>query len=247
MTGLSLWALVAGVTLFAGTTQTIAGFGFALLAVPTLSLVLPPVEAVAICAVLGVTNAALVASNAFRDVPWKLVVLLLAGSVAGMPLGLRILLGISPDALRILVGVVTALMAATIALGLRWQPRRRMTLAAGFISGILSTSCGINGPPIVLHLQASGLTTARFRSALSSFFLLNGVFSLGAFALSGVLDARALERAGAALPLLLAGNWLGHRLVAHLDAAAFRRFVLLLLGLTSTAVAVHALVGLRGG
>ncbi len=246
MTGLLLLTMVSGVTLVAGTVQTVAGFGFALLAVPLLSLVLSPIEAIATCAILGVSNAAIVAAGSVRDVPWKLVLLLLAGSVLGMPFGLKILLGFPPDTLRLLVGVVAVSMALAIAFGARWQHRRRSSLLAGFVSGVLSTACGLNGPPIVLHLQAAGITTSRFRAAISTFFLLNGVFSLTAFSVSGVLDRPALERAAVALPMLLAGNWLGHRLVPRLDPASFRVLVLLLLGLSSTAVAVDAVLRLVG-
>ena len=121
--------------------------------VPIMMTVLGVVDTVALAALLGILNATLVARAAFRHVPWRTVLLLLVGSVVGMPIGLWLLLGLPAEALRAMVAVSSILMAAGIAWGLRWRaPGTAGVLGVGLVSGILSTSTAMNGPPIVLFL-----------------------------------------------------------------------------------------------
>jgi hypothetical protein len=151
-----------------------------------------------------------------------------------MPLGLVVLLFAPQDLLRLTVGVAAIVMAAAIAMGLRYGGGARAgELVAGGISGALNTSTGMNGPPVVLYLQTQGFATAEFRGALSSFFFLSGAATLLTFAATGVITVEALALGAASLPAVLAGNWAGHQLLGRLSDAAFRRAVLLLLMATA--------------
>jgi hypothetical protein len=234
--------LVIFVTLVAAMVQTVAGFGFSLLAVPALAIFMEPAQAVPLSAMLSFVNANRVAQQTRGETPWRLVLLLLVGSLFGLPLGLQVLLYLSPDLLRFLVGTVSALMALAIAVGFRWPHSDRASFLTGFVSGILSTSTAINGPPIVLYLQAAGLRAEVFRGALSNLFVLNGIFALGSFLIAGLIGYDSLKLLLLGLPFLFVGHWCGERLLNLLDAERFRSFVLLLLGMASTAIAIAALL-----
>ena len=86
-------------------------------------------------------------------------------------------------------------MAVAIGLGLRWAGSGPSSLLTGFVSGILATSTAINGPPIVLYLQATSLGPAAFRAAMSNLLVLNGIFSTTGFVVAGV-DAVVADVAG---------------------------------------------------
>lgn len=234
--------LVILVTLLAAMVQTVAGFGFSLLAVPALTMFMEPAQAVPLSAMLSFLNANRVAQQTRGETPWRLVLLLLLGSLVGLPLGLQVLLYLSPDLLRFLVGTVSASMALAIAVGFRWPHSDRASLLTGFVSGILSTSTAINGPPIVLYLQAAGLRPEVFRGALSNLFVLNGIFALGSFGIAGLIGYGSLQLLLVGLPFLFVGHWWGERLLDRLDADRFRSFVLVLLGIASTAIAIAALL-----
>ena len=230
------------VTLVAAMVQTVAGFGFSLLAVPTLAMFMEPAQAVPLSAMLSFLNANRVAQQTRGETPWRLVVLLLVGSLVGLPFGLQVLLYLSPDVLRFLVGAVSALMALAIAIGFRWSHSDRASLLTGFVSGVLSTSTAINGPPIVLYLQAAGLRPEVFRGALSNLFVLNGIFALAGFVAAGLIGSDSLQLLLAGVPFLFLGHWWGSRLLERLDPDRFRAFVLVLLGIASAAIAVAALL-----
>ena len=229
-------------TLVAAMVQTVAGFGFSLLAVPTLAIFMEPAQAVPLSAMLSFLNANRVAQQTRGETPWRLVMLLLVGSLVGLPIGLQVLLYLSPDLLRVLVGTVSALMAAAIAIGFRWPHSDRASLLTGFVSGLLSTSTAINGPPIVLYLQAAGLRPEVFRGALSNLFVLNGIFAIGGFILAGLIGTESLLLLLAGIPFLFLGHWVGDRLLDRLDADRFRSFVLVLLGMASASIAIAALL-----
>jgi uncharacterized membrane protein YfcA len=236
MSRMEWWAylLVAGVVLVASTTQTITGFGFALIAVPVLVTVLDVRDVVVLAGALGLASSALVVRRTHALVPVRTVAVLLVSSFAGLPVGLAVLLLAPEDALRIAVGVASIVMAAALAVGASPGLRgRRGEVVAGLTSGVLNTSTGMNGPPVVLYLQDAGLRPAEFRGALSAFFSFSGVISLAVLAASRVVTLAALGLAAAALPMVFAGNWAGQRLYSRIEREMFRRLVLALLTVTA--------------
>jgi hypothetical protein len=160
-----------------------------------------------------------------------------------MPFGLALLLGVPGDFLRIGVGAVSIAMAVALAAGFSLPaPGRAGTLAVGGVSGVLCTSIGINGPPVVLFLQALRLPTDVFRAGLSTFFVLNGFVSLTIFVFSGVIGVDTLPLVALGLPALFVGHWLGRRLLPRFGPTTFRRFVLFLLVASASTALVDGLL-----
>lgn len=235
------------IALAGATVQTVTGFGFALLAVPSLVLVLPVREAIVVASLLGLGNASLVALSTRGHADRGTILRLLLGSAAGMPIGLAVLLLLSPDALRVAVGATTVAMAVAVGRGVRAPSHGSGTdVALGVACGTLATSTGMNGPPLVLYLQSRGLAPTAFRATLSRFFFASGVLSQVTFGVGGLLDRRALLLAAAGVPAALAGHRLGSALVRRLSPARFRRVVLSVLGLSAALGATAALARLVG-
>lgn len=234
--------VVFGATLLAATAQTVAGFGFALIAVPFFVTVLSVQDAVGTVAVLSFVNVALVARSVHGHAPWRTVRFLLLGSVCAMPLGLALLLGVSGDVLRIVVGGVSIVMALAIGAGFTIRAAGRAgTFGVGVASGLLCTSIGINGPPVVLYLQALRHPPEVFRAAISTFFMLNGLVSLSVFVWAGVVGFDSLRNFALAFPALLVGHWGGHRILPLFSPETFRRFVLALLVVSASTSLIDGL------
>lgn len=234
-----LFAFVIAVVLVAGTAQTVTGFGFALVAVPFLIIVLEPEEVVVLTSLLALVNSALVATRVLDRVPWRTVTRMLAGSLVGMPFGLMVLLFAPDEALRIGVGVASIVMAIALGSGLTFEGRgARSELIAGATSGVLNTSTSMNGPPVVIYLAGRLLPPDEFRGALSAYFFISGLISIGAFAASGVFTWTAAALAAAALPAVFAASAIGHALAGRVSQQLFRRLVFtLLIATASVAVA----------
>jgi uncharacterized membrane protein YfcA len=113
--------------------------------------------------------------------------------------------------------------------------------AVGFASGVLITSTGINGPPVVLAFQAQALEPRAFRATLAAVFALQRVVALAMIGAAGLMQPEALRFAALGAPTALFGWELGNRVFHRLDAARFRRLVMLLLVVSGAVTLVAAL------
>jgi uncharacterized membrane protein YfcA len=113
-------------------------------------------------------------------------------------------------------------------------------------SGILSTSTALPGPPVVLYLQGRGFAPEQFRAALTMFFLLGHVASMGAFVGADVVGANAWLLAATALPAVVVGNLGGDRLLRIVDPKLFGRLVVLLLIATALSAVGSSIYRLAG-
>jgi uncharacterized protein len=151
---------------------------------------------------------------------------------------------LSKEALQVAVGLAVIAAAA-------WQLRQgreRPALpaaagwAAGFVSGALTTSISVSGPPIVLWLEARGVRPEEFRASLAASFLVLNL--AGGAVLIGAEGTGALD-AGVVLPLLAlvaVGYVVGAVLFRRLDRDRFFALVLVLVALTGLASVVAGLV-----
>ena len=220
----------------------IAGFGFALFAVPSISLFMPVTEAVSLIALLGLTSVLrqsfalrehIDRSSAFRFSLW---------AVAGMPVGFWIVNVISDQALRIFLGVSTII--ATVVLLRRSENHTShpaIENSFAFASGVLNVSIGTNGSPLVFALEGRRLTPNQFRATIAVIFAVSAVVTSTIFALDGRYTNRILLLAVCALPSWLIGTLTGRNVADKIDQQQFRSVVLVLLAITGISTLVFAL------
>ena len=236
--------VVAAVALVASTLQAVAGFGFALLAVPAMAAVVEPRVAVVVCTALGLITSGVQATVERHHTDRVLVRRLSLAAVAGMPLGLVVFLTVSDAVLRLLLALGVAAAVAVLARGVDLRHARpSFDLTMGFVSGVLSTSLATNGPPLVFGLQARQLPADRFRATLASVFVISGVVSLGAFAASGRLTGTALGGVAVGLPAIAVGVPTGRYLNRYVQPGRFRLLVLTLMAVAATSAVVSAITG----
>ncbi len=152
-------ALLAVIVLAAGFVQAAAGFGFALLAVPLMSLVVPPETAVVVVFLHGACSSLVTARRHRALVDWTEARRLSIGAVVAMPLGVLVLVTASASALRFALGAVTCTAAIYLLRPRAKRPgplevRPATTYAVGAVSGVLNTALATNGPPLVVYLRA---------------------------------------------------------------------------------------------
>jgi uncharacterized membrane protein YfcA len=109
-------------------------------------------------------------------------------------------------------------------MGSRWAPS-----AAGFASGMLATSTGLSGPPVVMLLTARRLPVGAFRSCIAAYFIVLSVVGLALLVGGDAIDRADLVVTVLLTPTALLGTLAGNRLVRRLDAARFRKLTLVLL------------------
>lgn len=228
-------SIVAGIVALAALAQIVSGFGFALMAVPLMGLVIDIKTAVVVSTICGTTSSSYqaITDGRFRDrdVTRTLVVT----SFLGMPVGLLVLDRVSAGLLQIAIGclVLVALWAVVKGSGPKGVSPPAVARLAGFVSGVLATSTSTNGPPLVLLLKHRGLGPREFRATLNVVFCLTAIASIVLFAVGGRIAGEALVASAVALPGLGLGIAVGVRLRALLSEQVFWRIVVALLVATA--------------
>ncbi len=237
--------VVVALAVFAGAAlNALSGFGFALVTVPIMALVVGPKEAVVLSAIVGLLSNSGVAIRQRRDADIPITKRLLVGSLLGMPLGLLVLDNVSDDPLRVAIAVVVLLTAAAMASG--WtppSPTPPADVAAGFVSGVFNTSIGISGPPVVMLLHARRLPKGPFRATTVALFAVSGAVALVLFGIGGQYNRTVLVAAAVALPAWPLGWFVGDRVHRRVPEDRFRRLVLALLVVTASVTLLGVMNG----
>jgi uncharacterized membrane protein YfcA len=236
------------VVIGAGFVQATAGFGFALLAVPLMSLVVPPETAVVVVFLQGVCSSLLTARRHRAHVAWVEAKRLSIGAIVAMPLGVVVLVTASPNVLRLALGAVTCPAAIWMLLP---STRRRpafeappaVTYVVGAVSGVLNTALATNGPPLVIYLRARDLDINTFRSTISTVFTVSGVAGLVVLLIGRAVHAVACEYFVLTLVPALLGWLLGNATAGKLRNEFFVRMVDVLLLVSGLLAIAKAVVG----
>ena len=231
---LTIAGIAAVIFLLAAVAQAVSGFGSSLVAVPLLALAVSPTTAIVAATMISL----LLSAGAWRrerahvDVPLARA-LTLAG-IVGMPVGLVVLTRFDEHSLTAVVAVALLLAVLLLWRNVALPTGRTSVWAAGMTSGVLLTSTGMNGPPLVLSLHGANLPPPRFRATLQAVFCGQDAVAVAAFALTGHLDAACLAAVAGGVAGLPAGWAIGNRLFHRLSPEKFRSVVLV--GLLATAL-----------
>lgn len=235
--------LVAALAAFlAGGVSGLTGFGLALIAVPLLLLVYEPATVVVLLYPLSLFINLAVVQDSWRDADWRLVLALLPPAALGAFFGAEVLYYADPLYIRLGVGVVVVFSALLLLREVRIPGAGGWigTLVAGSTSGVLSTSTGLSGPPVVLLFAARGLPKHAFRGSSALYFLAMSFVGLAALANRGLLDVSEIPLALALVPAAFLGKVLGTRILARISDKTFRAVTLGVVILTGTLGAVTA-------
>jgi len=236
-----LLLLVVVIIAVAAATQSIVGFGYALLVVPCLTVLLGPKVAVVASTAVGT---ALVAWNSFRwrhDIRWREAITVSIAALCAMPVGLVVLTQADDRTLRLIVGGTIIVFTVWLWRGLSLPVGRPTEVAAGATSGALAASVGVNGPPLVIAFQATEMAPAPFRATLQLCFFVQAAVAVALFWSQGLVvrDVGSVFLVG--IPAAAVGALVGDRIAPRVHEGPFRSAVLLLLGLSGALAVASAL------
>lgn len=230
---------------FASATSGLTGFGFALVTVPLLMILLPPKTVVPITLTLSSLGSILILFETRKWIDMRRIWPLIVAGVLGTPLGTYLLLILDVNTLKAMIGTVVALVALALFTGFRWriQNERLVRVLAGFASGLLSGSTSMAGPPVILFFSNQGTEKQIFRANLTLYFTVLGLATLLSQWLGGLITEEVLVYSVRFLPALLVGILLGVKLAHKVSEAVFRRVTLVIMILTGLS-AIASGVGL---
>lgn len=235
------WLAIVG---FAAVVQYATGFGFALISVPLLALVVDAHTAVLVALLLGSLGNLTQAIEGRHVVDRGVVGRLVATALIGMPVGWLVFTRADARVLQLTIGLVVLLAVVALARGFTLRgTSARVDVGVGALAGFLTTCTGTNGPPIVALLHARREPPPVFRATTTTTFLAVDLIAITAYAVTGHLTLSHVITTAATIPALVVGAVTGVRARRLLSPNTFRVIVLVLL----TATAVTSIVtSLRG-
>ena len=239
MVGLSFYAAVL---LSAFAVRSVAGFGAGLIAIPMLALILPASTAVAVATVFTTFTSLHQAGRDWRHIAWRQFVVIFMYSIIGIGLGLYCIKKLDEGMLRHCLGaffILYSLYALRAPTAPRLLPRRwhgALAAAVEIVGGLFSALFGAGAGPIyVVYFDILRLERAVFRATMSAVVVLGGVARVAGYGSYGFYGRSTIVLLAVGLPLVIAGSWLGDRLVFRLSARSFSRLIggiILLSGVT---------------
>ncbi len=212
-------------------TQTVTGFGLALVSMPLLALVLPIQVAAPLVALFGLVAELLLLLRYRTALNVRAVAVLIGASVVGIPVGVYVLGEMDEGVVTAVLGVIVAAYALYALLGLRLPALsgRWWALLFGFVAGILGGAYNTSGPPVIIYGSCRRWPPLEFKSNLQGFFLVISLVVVVTHFFSGNITAVVWYNFFIAVPALLLALFAGFSLDTYIDAQRFRRIVLLFL------------------
>lgn len=239
-------ALIAGVAacvLAAAFLRGLTGFGFAIAAVPLLSLLLPPVLAVPLVVCLQLFGNLFEIRTSLKECHWPSLSWLTLGAAIATPLGVLALSLISAPAARLAIAALTAVAVVILTRGLAFKavPDARTAVPVGALAGLFNGLAAMPGPPVIAFYMASPVSRVAMRASLNVFFLANSVIALGSALMLQLVSWPIAVYTLLALPLMFLGQRIGLRYFHRGSDGAHRRIAVCALAAIAVGAAIKGL------
>lgn len=238
-------ALICGTVFIAGILRGFTGFGFALAAVPILTLFVEPATIIPAIPIVAMASGIEQLPQAWKNANWHALYRLLLGAILGAPIGVFALTYCSANIMRIIIGMIllTAVIALWFGHQFKQQPSTNIKIGVGMASGLLNGATAMGGPPVILFFLASPEGVVVGRASLLVYFFFISAWSIAAQAAAGLIDVKILLLALMMFPIMAIGNYLGDRLFKKSKAATYQRVALGFLIVIAVIAIARAVVG----
>ncbi|QDV44393.1 Sulfite exporter TauE/SafE [Stieleria neptunia] len=240
---LTVFLYIGVIALAAGFVHSAIGFGFGIVAVTLLPLVVEVRQSHVVISTASVP-VLMMAAWAYREgADWSALWRALVGAAICMPLGLLAFEWVSPDWL--IRGTGLAILAMV---GVSFRNRRRAKMEtkssggsswlAGALGGFLAGAVTIAGPPVAAYALSQPWEPARFKAFLNQFLFAVSFYKVTGLAVRGFIDQETLVQSAALAPMAIIGIQVGAMFSRRLSTRRFHAFVAIAL----VAVAIYFVV-----
>ena len=224
--------LLPALILFLGAfTQSMTGFGSALVAMAILPSLLGLPVAAPLVAATGLVLESMLTLRYRQSLRVDAIWRMLVASLIAVPFGVFLVRYVDERVALFFLGLLLVAYGIYALIGFRLPNLAHPIWAwvTGLLSGLLGGAYNTAGPPIVVYGNCRGWDAAQFKSNLSSFFVINSLFVTASHLASGNFTPDVTRTILFCLPATLLGFLLGQSMDKWLDPERFRKIVLVLL------------------
>ena len=241
-----MFALAFGIVLTASVISGLAGFGFGLVAVPPLLLLYPPVVVITVTKLLTLSTSWVVIAHGWRHARRDLILAVFPMAIIGTFIGLRLLSVAQPEHIKIAAGIVVISFALVmLKVDMRGKVKHpAIGPIAGLISGAMSTTVGMAGPPVIIAYTLRDTPKHAFRISIAIYFVLLDLLGLPAMVARGLTTKEDLVLAALLVPAALGGRMIGIAFSERVSQQRFYHGTLVLLIITGTIAVIGAITAI---
>ncbi len=214
---------------FAGMMQGLAGFGFSLVSVPILIMLIEPTLMAPMIIIHSIVINFALFLKIRQDAELKRIWPLIVAGIAGLPFGVLLLLAIDPQSFKLIIGIFIVLFGIAYLMDFRKELKNeKLTfMPVGFISGVLNSSITLSGPPVIFCLTNQGVEKKIFRANMISYFLFLNLATIPFFIWKGIFTGEVVNFSLILLPGMILGAGIGSILVTKVCERTFRNIALI--------------------
>ncbi len=223
--------LVGGILFLSAFTQSLSGFGVALVSMALLPGVIGIRESIVLVALIAFIVDLGVLLRYWNSLQFKKVLPLILASFVGVPLGIFLLRRADEDIALAILGILLAGYALYALSGLRLPELKGRAWAyiTGFFSGLFGGAYNTSGPPIIIYATCQQWEPDVFKGNLQTFFIQNSIIVLIGHWIGGNFTAAIWSHFINGLPWLIVGVVAGLGMDRWINPDVFRKIVLVLL------------------
>ncbi|MBD7984100.1 sulfite exporter TauE/SafE family protein [Sporosarcina sp. Sa2YVA2] len=210
------------IVLVASFLQTSTGYGFSIIGTPFLLLIYPAHTAIQVNIILSICLSAFMIFKVRNEVDKSLLFKLIKGSIAGLLFGIFLYLFLDIRLLKMTVGALILILTILLILKLTIKRTSNRDFLTGGISGLLTTSIGVPGPPLLLYFSGAKIDKTTLRSTTLAYYLFVYFASLVMQISFGGTTKETWISSLLAIPPLFAGIMLGQLFFKWISQITFR-------------------------
>jgi uncharacterized protein len=211
------------------------GFGgLGALLTPILALVLPVASAVGVLLPMLMVGDAFALYMYWKEWDLDLVKRMSPAGIIGALAGTALLSWLSPNGLRIVLGIFVLVLVAYRFVSdriqaMRYEPRTWHAPAAGFLAGVASGMFNNGGPAFSSYLLLQKLQARPFIATSAIYFAILNLIKVPGFLYTGVLNLSLLLSLWWVFPFIPVGIWVARMTLTRISPAVFESIIIVLL------------------
>jgi len=219
--------LILAILFFATFIRTIFGFGDALLAMPTLALLIDVKTATPIVALISTLIGFIIIYHSWRNIEFASARRLIISSIPGIIIGLFLLKGVNDNLMKILLALVIISFALYKLLIKKTHilKTEKTSYFFGFLSGILGGAYNTSGPPIIIYGTLRQWSPTTFRTTIQGYFIVTEILILLGHYSSGFWSREVISISAISIPVVLLGYFLGNIIHNRISVKKFNKYI----------------------
>jgi uncharacterized protein len=212
-------------------TQSLSGFGSALVAMSLLPAIIGIHVATPLVALVGFTLEIVLIIRYRQSLDVRAIWRIVLAALVGIPVGVYFLSNADEKLSLTLLGVVLTGYAVYALLGLKMPNLNGPVWAylAGLFGGLLGGAYNTSGPPVIVYADCNRWPPDAFKSNLQGYFVIISVIVVASHAMNGNFTSQIWHLFWWTIPSIVIGLIAGLSLDRWLNPLLFRRLVLVLL------------------